>query len=69
MDIYICIRDWKGCKLSLPQLGIKIPIISGQILAILTGTMVHFGAPGEGLRVVFTCFSDKLLMKHSDEEI
>ena len=69
MDIYILHQELEGLELCLPQLGIKIPIIPGQILTILTGMMVHFSVPGEGFRVVFTCFSDKFLMKHSDEEI
>lgn len=63
-----CVGDWEGGELVLPQLGIKIPIHPGQVLAVMSDTLAHCSAPLKGRRIVFTCFSDKFLMKHSDKE-
>ncbi|KAG1718690.1 hypothetical protein EDB19DRAFT_1649797, partial [Suillus lakei] len=61
------VGDWEGGEFCAPQLGIKIPVRPGQVLAVLARVLCHFSAPvTKGRRIVFTCFTDKLLFRHSD---
>ena len=60
--------DWEGGEFCLPQLGIKIPIQSGQILGAMTRILAHCSAPvTKGFRIVLTLFADKNLLKHATE--
>ncbi|KAG2110900.1 uncharacterized protein F5147DRAFT_574195 [Suillus discolor] len=64
------VGDWEGNEFCALQLGIKIPIRPGQVLAVLAHVLAHFSAPvTKGRRIVFTCFTDKLLFHHSDPAI
>ncbi|KAG1860556.1 hypothetical protein C8R48DRAFT_673767 [Suillus tomentosus] len=64
------VGDWEGGEFCAPQLGIKIPLRPGQVLAVLARVLAHFSAPvTKGRRIVFTCFTDKLLFRHSDPVI
>ncbi|KAG2142183.1 hypothetical protein BD769DRAFT_1349287, partial [Suillus cothurnatus] len=61
------VGDWEGGKFCAPQLGIKIPVRPGQVLAVLACVMAHFSAlVTKGCRIVFACFTDQLLFGHSD---
>lgn len=60
------VGDWEGGEFCIPQLGVKIPVRPGQILAVLARVLAHFSAPvTTGRRIVFTCFTDSLLLNHS----
>ncbi|KAG1865059.1 hypothetical protein C8R48DRAFT_772769 [Suillus tomentosus] len=61
------VGDWEGGEFCAPQLGIKIPVRPGQVLAVLARVLAHFSAPvTSGRRIVFTCFTDRLLFRHRD---
>jgi hypothetical protein len=63
------VGDWEGGEFCIPQLGIKIPIRPGQVLAVLARVVAHFSAPvTTGRRIVFTCFTDTLLFQHARPE-
>lgn len=60
------VGDWEGSEFCVPQLGIKIPTKPGQILAVLARVLAHFSSPvTAGRRIVFTCFTDSLLVNHT----
>ncbi|KIK32119.1 hypothetical protein CY34DRAFT_19277 [Suillus luteus UH-Slu-Lm8-n1] len=64
------VGDWEGGEFCAPQLGIKIPIRPGQVLVVLARVLAHFSAPvTSGRRVVFTCFTDRLLFRHGCPEV
>lgn len=63
----LAVGQWKGGMLSLPQLHANIPILGGQLLSAMTGTLAHSTRPIEGRRIVFTFFSDKFLLEHVNE--
>jgi hypothetical protein len=59
------VGDWEGGEFCAPQLGIKIPVRPGQVIAVLARVLAHFSAPvTTGRRIVFTCFTDRLLFRH-----
>ncbi|KAG1838351.1 hypothetical protein C8R48DRAFT_680129 [Suillus tomentosus] len=59
------VGDWEGGEFCVPQLGIKIPVRPGQVIAVLARVLAHFSAPvTTGRRIVFTCFTDSLLFRH-----
>jgi hypothetical protein len=63
------VGDWEGGEFCIPQLGIKIPVRPGQVLAVLARVLAHFSAlVTSGRRIVFTCFTDTLLFKHTHPE-
>jgi len=63
------VGDWTGGEFCVPQLGIKIPVRPGQVLAVLARVAAHFSAPTTGgRRIVFTCFTDDLLFNHANPE-
>jgi hypothetical protein len=57
--------DWEGGEFCLPQLGIKIPIRPGQVLAAMTRILAHCSAPVKGFRVILTLFAEKNLLNHA----
>jgi hypothetical protein len=62
------VGDWTGGEFCLPQLGVKIPVRPGQVLAVMTKTLVHCTAPiTSGRRLIMTLFSDRTLLKHGDQ--
>jgi hypothetical protein len=62
----IPLGDWEGGEFCVPQLNMKIPIRSGQMLGAMTRVLAHCSAPvTKGRRVILTLFSDKTLLKHS----
>ncbi|KAG2149150.1 hypothetical protein DEU56DRAFT_752822 [Suillus clintonianus] len=47
------VGDWEGGEFCIPQLGIKIPVRPGQVLAVLARVVAHFSAPvTTGRRIV-----------------
>ncbi|KAK7464174.1 hypothetical protein VKT23_006340 [Stygiomarasmius scandens] len=61
-------QGWEGAEFCVPQLGVKVPILPGQVLGALTRCLVHCAAPSSGgRRLVLTLFCDHWIMKHSDE--
>jgi len=64
----IPLGDWTGGEFCLPQLGVKIPVRPGQALAGMTKILVHCTTPiTSGRWIILTLFSDRTLLKHSDE--
>jgi len=62
----IPIGDWEGGEFCVPQLNIKIPIRSGQVLGVMTRMLAHCSAPvTNGRRIILTLFADKNLLAHS----
>ncbi|KAG2747933.1 hypothetical protein P692DRAFT_20875242 [Suillus brevipes Sb2] len=62
------VGDWEGGEFCVPQLGIKIPMRPGQVIAVLARVLAHFSAPvTTGRRIVFTCFTDHLLFRHGKD--
>ncbi|KAJ7016280.1 hypothetical protein C8F04DRAFT_1281994 [Mycena alexandri] len=58
--------DWEGGEFCIPQLGIRIPLRPGQVLAVRTRLLAHCTAPiTSGRRLVFTCFTNSLLLEHT----
>ncbi|KAG1724816.1 uncharacterized protein EDB91DRAFT_1002403, partial [Suillus paluster] len=39
------VGDWEGGEFCAPQLGIKIPVRPGQVLAVLARVLAHFSTP------------------------
>lgn len=64
----MAVGAWKGGKMSLPQLGVNVPILGGQLMSAMTGTLAHSATPVEGRRIVFTFFTDRFLLLHSDQD-
>jgi hypothetical protein len=61
------VGDWEGGEFCTPELGIKIPIQSGQVFAILAQVVAHFSSPvTKGHRIVFTYFTDRLTVLHAN---
>lgn len=64
----IPLGEWEGGEFCVPQLNEKIPICAGQALAGMVRILVHSSAPvKKGRRLILTLFSDKTLLKHSDQ--
>ncbi|KAG0692925.1 hypothetical protein DFH29DRAFT_816945, partial [Suillus ampliporus] len=62
----IAVGDWKGGEFCISQLGIKIPVRPGQVLALLACILAYFSAfMTTGRHIMFSCFTDALLFKHS----
>ena len=59
-----CVGDFVEGELCLPQLGIKIPLVPGQMIAFMAWSLAHCSAPISGRRIVFTGFCDSFLMTH-----
>ena len=59
-----CVGDFVGGELCLPQLGIKIPLVPGQMISFMAGSLAHCSAPISGRKIVFTGFCDSFLMTH-----
>jgi hypothetical protein len=57
--------DWEGGQYCVSQLGMKIPIQSGQVLGAMTRILAHCSAPVKGRRIILTLFANKNLLKHS----
>lgn len=68
MAFVLPVGDWEGGEFCSPQLGEKIPICPGQVFAVTARVLVHCSAPvTNGRRVVFTLFTDNILLKHGDK--
>lgn len=57
--------DWEGGEFCIPQLGVRIPLRPGQVIAVRTRLLAHCSAPILGRRIVFTCFTDSTLLEHT----
>lgn len=61
------VGDWTGAAFRAPQLGIEIDIRPGQLFGVMARTVAHLAAPQiSGRRVVFTCFTDSLILNHTN---
>ena len=59
--------DWTGGEFCAPQLGVKVPVMPGQVLGVMTRVLAHCGAPvTNGQRAILTLFTDKFILKHGD---
>ena len=57
--------NWKGGKLCVSQLGMKIPICPGQMLGAMTRILAHCSASVKCCRLILTLIVNKTLLKHS----
>ncbi|TDL16325.1 hypothetical protein BD410DRAFT_731529 [Rickenella mellea] len=63
----IPVGDWEGGHFCAPQLNVNIPIRPGMIFCVMTRTLAHCATQvTKGRRLVFTCFTDKYILKHCD---
>lgn len=52
--------EWEGGYLCTPQLGVRVPIGAGQMVAALTRHLMHCSTPvTSGKRYVMTLFTDR----------
>ncbi|KAJ7472096.1 hypothetical protein FB451DRAFT_1036500, partial [Mycena latifolia] len=65
--IIFCTGDYTGGEFCVPQLGTRVPLPPGSVIAARTRLLAHCSAPLSGRRVVFTCFTDCTLLEHTLE--
>ncbi|PBK85983.1 hypothetical protein ARMGADRAFT_941228, partial [Armillaria gallica] len=64
------VGEWTGAEFCAPQLGVNFPICASQLFAVRTRCLAHYSAPTiSGRRVVFSCFTERMLLKRSQDEI
>ncbi|KAJ7199378.1 hypothetical protein GGX14DRAFT_373164, partial [Mycena pura] len=63
--IVFCIGDYVGGEFCIPQIGRRIPLRPGAILAVRTRLLAHCTHVGSGRRLVFTCFTDSTLLEQT----
>ncbi|THU98901.1 hypothetical protein K435DRAFT_659953, partial [Dendrothele bispora CBS 962.96] len=61
-------KGWTGGDFCLPQLGLRVPILPGQVVGALTRRLIHASSVvTSGRRIVLTCFSDRGTLKKADQ--
>ncbi|KAJ7441861.1 hypothetical protein FB451DRAFT_1057941, partial [Mycena latifolia] len=65
--IIFCTGDYTGGEFCVPQLGTRVPLLPGSVIAARTRLLAHCSAPLSGRRIVFTCFTDCTLLEHTLE--
>ncbi|THU81781.1 hypothetical protein K435DRAFT_692843, partial [Dendrothele bispora CBS 962.96] len=61
-------KGWTGGDFCAPQLGLRVPILPGQVLGALTRRLIHASiVVTNGRRIVLTCFSDRGTLKKADQ--
>ncbi|KAJ6609188.1 hypothetical protein B0H10DRAFT_2194014 [Mycena sp. CBHHK59/15] len=55
--------DYIGGDFCVPQLGNRIAVPPGAVLAARTRLLAHCSTPAQGRRLVFTCFVDSMLFE------
>ncbi|KAK7046462.1 hypothetical protein R3P38DRAFT_2688831 [Favolaschia claudopus] len=64
--LIFCAGSFEGGEVCLPQLGRRIPLRPGSLLALRTRLLAHAAiVGGSGFRLVFTCFTDSLLLEQT----
>ncbi|KAJ7207539.1 hypothetical protein GGX14DRAFT_567485 [Mycena pura] len=63
--IVFCIGDYVGGEFCIPQIGRRIPLRPGAVLAVRTRLLAHCTHVGSGRRVVITCFTDSTLLEQT----
>ncbi|KAK6992716.1 hypothetical protein R3P38DRAFT_2739149 [Favolaschia claudopus] len=63
--LIFCVGSFEGGEVCLPQLGRRIPLPPGSVLALRTRLLAHAAIVGDGYRLVFTCFTDSLLLEQT----
>jgi hypothetical protein len=63
--IIFCAGDYEGGEFCVPQLGERIPLRPGSVIAVRTRLLAHCSAPLTGRRLVFTCFTDSTMLEHT----
>ena len=67
MTWIFAVGDWEGAEFVAPQLGVKVPIVAGHMLGVMSRTLAHLSTPiRSGRRVVFTCFTDQNIWAHTN---
>jgi hypothetical protein len=56
------VGDYTGGEFCIPQLGYRIPLRPGAVLAVRTRLLAHCTHTGSGRRLIFTCFTDSTLL-------
>ncbi|KAJ6616092.1 hypothetical protein B0H10DRAFT_2038796 [Mycena sp. CBHHK59/15] len=56
--------DYIGGDFCVPQLGNRIAVPPGAVLAARTRLLAHCSTPAQGRRLVFTCFVDSMVFEH-----
>jgi hypothetical protein len=67
----VAIGNWEGGgEVVLPQLNQKIPLLPRHSLGFLARILAHCTMPVQtGNRLIVTCFTPFLVLKHADEEL
>ncbi|KAJ7448306.1 hypothetical protein B0H11DRAFT_1744453, partial [Mycena galericulata] len=63
--LIFCAGDYQGGEFCVPQLGVRVPLRPGSVIAARTRLLAHCSAPLSGRRLVFTCFTDSTLLEHT----
>lgn len=63
--LIFCTGDYTGGEFCVPQLGVRVPLGPGSVIAARTRLLAHCSAALSGRRVVFTCFTDSTLLEHT----
>ncbi|KAJ7710308.1 hypothetical protein B0H14DRAFT_2646063 [Mycena olivaceomarginata] len=63
--IIFAVGDYTGGEFCIPQIGYRIPLRPGAVLAVRTRLLAHCTHVGSGRRLVFTCFTDSTLLGQS----
>ncbi|KAJ7903248.1 hypothetical protein B0H13DRAFT_2512242 [Mycena leptocephala] len=58
------VGDYSGGDFCTPQLGGRIAVPPGSVLAARTRLLAHCSTPAKGRRLVFTCLVDSMLFEH-----
>jgi hypothetical protein len=64
--LVFCVGDYVGGEFCAPQIGHRIPLQPGAVLAVRTRLLAHCATVvGRGRRLVFTCFTDSPLLERA----
>ncbi|KZP21010.1 hypothetical protein FIBSPDRAFT_685977, partial [Athelia psychrophila] len=59
----IAVSDWEGGEFRIPKVGVKIPLQTGQVLAVMSGVLAHFSALVTwGRHIIMTCSPERNLV-------
>ncbi|KAF9020634.1 hypothetical protein BDZ89DRAFT_1138561 [Hymenopellis radicata] len=67
-NFVVPLGPFTGAEFNCPQLGYRIPIHGGQVLASKARLVIHFSSPHTGRRIAITLFTDSVLLKRAQEK-
>jgi predicted 2-oxoglutarate/Fe(II)-dependent dioxygenase YbiX len=59
MCVIVPVGEWEGGELIIPQLGIKINLVKGQVVMMRSSLLVHGNYIARGFRIGLVFFSHK----------